>query len=621
ISSRGVATADRDGQVTTDPTLLFAPAMLLISVALIMLRAFPVITKSSAWIASRFTSAPMAIGFWRLGRSPYWYAWPVLLIILGSGLGVMVGTLGSTLERSDREQIFYDNGTNMRVLPTGVNFDVLPADIDRLVALDGVNEATRAYRRKAKTGTTDLGMEFTILAVEADKFPGMAWFRDDFADEPIADMFERVDIPSRAEPLVLPVGTDTLTVWTKQDPYVENHFFWIVLADSQGRQVPVTFGQIGDEWEQLSTGIPSHFIDPIEIVSIQTFMQAGADGGAPTTWSFDDLVASGPGFEQLLLDFDGKSLWTPFPTSNGLDDTYADVPEPDGVGQPGTGVGQMVLDRGTVAGIRGVYQSPTGEPIPVIVSDNFLALTGGAIGLPSVVQIGGSFIPVVPVGSTELFPTLDPARTPFMVMDVETLLAFVELRGLARISANEVFMDIDPETHAETTGQIRQLFRGSVLMDRVVRVENSVIDPLTVAGWRGMGIVSLIIGGIALVLGYVTYLVSHSKRTIHDSAYLRAMGLSKPGFMGSASIEHGIVAVVGVVVGVAAGLVASRVAVGAIAYSETGRALLPPFILQTNWWPVLAILVTAGIAGFIGVVASFIGFLRRPLHELTRSAD
>ena len=208
-----------------------------------------------------------------------------------------------------------------------------------------------------------------------------------------------------------------------------------------------------------------------------------------------------------------------------------------------------------------------------------------------------------------------------MVLDVETLLAFVELRGLVAVDANEVFVDIDPEEHERITADIRTIFRGGSVYDRTAQVENSVIDPLTVAGWRGMGIVSLIIGGLALVLGYVTYLVAHSTRTIHDSAYLRAMGLSKPGFMRSAVIEHGIVAVIGVVVGVASGLVASRIAVGAIAYSETGRALLPPFILQTNWWPVLAILVLAGVAGAVGVISSFVGFLRRPLHELTRSAD
>lgn len=621
MTNRGVASSDREGEIVTDPALLFAPAMLLISVALVMLRAFPVITKTSLWVATRFTSASMAVGFWRLGRSPYWYAWPVLLIILGTGLGVMVGTLGSTLERSDREQIFYDNGTNMRVRPGGIRTDVQQEEIDLLHAIDGVNTATMAFRQSAKFGTTDLGLEFTALGVEADKFPGMAWFRDDFSNEPIDVLFDRLDVPSKPEPLILPPNTEQITALTKQDPYVNDHFFWVVLRGAEGRQITVTLGQIGEDWSEQSGNVPTHLVDPIEITSLQSFMQAGADGGAPTTWFIDDLKAVGPGFAETILDFEDEGLWTALPTSNGLDDEYYDDVEPAGVGDPGSGIGVMSLERGTVAGVRGAYRSSTGDPVPVVVSENFLALTGTTIGESMVVQISGGFIPVIPVGSAELFPTLNPDRRPFMVLDVETLLAFVELRGLVDISANEVFLDIDPVDHTRITAEIRRLFRGGSLLDREARVEDSVIDPLTVAGWRGMGIVSLIIGGIALVLGYVTYLVAHSNRTVHDSAYLRAMGLARSGFMRSALIEHGIVALIGIIVGVAAGLVASRLAVGAIAYSETGRALLPPFILQTSWWPVLAILITAAAAGFVGIASSFLSFLRRPLHELTRSAD
>ena len=621
MTTRGVASTDRDGNIVTDPTLLFAPAMLLISVALIMLRAFPVITKTSAYIATRFTSAPTAIGFWRLGRSPYWYSWPVLLIILGTGLGVMVGTLGSTLERSDREQILYDNATSLRVLPGGVNIDVHQTQIDQLMAIDGVNQASMAYRHRGKVGTTDLGIEFRVLAVETDKFPEMAWFRDDFADEPLDVVIEKVNIPAKPDPIYLPSGTTSLTTWTKQDPFVLNHFYWVILKGAEDRRVTVTFGQIGDQWEKKSTDLPTHLVEPIELISIQTFMQVGTDGGSPTVWSMDDVMAIGPSFETTLLDFEGENLWTPFPTSNGLDDSFYVVTEPTGIGDAGTAVGQMTLDRGTVAGKRGAYRSANGDPVPVIVSKAFLALTGGSLGEPLVIQIAGGFIPVIPVVASEYFPTLDPDRSPFMVMDVTALIEFVELRGLSNISANEVFLDIDPDDHSRITDDVRKIFRGGTLLDRVKRINNSVIDPLTVAGWRGMGIVSLIIGGIALVLGYVTYLVAHSTRTVHDSAYLRAMGFSKVSFMRSSLIEHGIVAVIGIVVGVAAGLVASRVAVGAIAYSETGRALLPPFILQTDWLPVMIILATAIGAGVVGIVASFVSFLRRPLHELTRSAD
>ncbi|MCZ6539800.1 MAG: hypothetical protein O6922_08260, partial [Chloroflexi bacterium] len=494
ITTRGVATTSRAGEIVTDPTLLFAPVMMLISVALLMLRAFPLMTRAGSWMSTRFTSASAAVGFWRLSRSPYWYAWPVLLIILGAGLGVMVGTLGSTLERSNREQIFYDNGTNFRIQPGGSRADIGPADIAEISAIDGVNLATMAFRQTAKVGTTSRGLEFTVLGVESEHFAGMAWFRDDFSDETLATLLERVSIPARPEPLILPAGTTTISAWTRQDPYVNDHFFWIVLKGGEGRHVTVTLGQIGEEWAEQLGEIPQHLVEPIEIISLQTFMQAGGDGGAPTTWFIDDLKVTGPGFEQVLLDFENPGLWTPLPTSNGLDDTYTDGFEDPGVGEPGTGIGMVVLERGTIAGVRGIYRSATGEPLPVIVSENFLSLTTIVPGQPGVVQIFGGFVPVVPVGTVSLFPTLDPDTRPFMVIDVEALLGFVELRGLVNISANEVFVDIDPENHAETTSAIRQIFRASSLLDREARIEESVIDPLTVAGWRGMGFVALIVG-------------------------------------------------------------------------------------------------------------------------------
>jgi hypothetical protein len=58
ISTRGIAIADRDGEIATDVTLLFAPVMLLISTALLMLRVFPVVAKVSYSVATRLHPLP-----------------------------------------------------------------------------------------------------------------------------------------------------------------------------------------------------------------------------------------------------------------------------------------------------------------------------------------------------------------------------------------------------------------------------------------------------------------------------------------------------------------------------------------------------------------------------------
>jgi hypothetical protein len=165
----------------------------------------------------------------------------------------MVGTLGATLERSAREQIYYDNGSNLRILPRGMSTKVDSEDISELEAVDGVNSATMAVRQIARFGTTNQGPTFKVFGVDSESFGDIAWFRNDFAEKSIDDLLVNLNIASsKPAPLILPAGTLKITAWTKQDPYVTDHFFWIVLKDAEGRQVTVTLGQIGDRWSEQS---------------------------------------------------------------------------------------------------------------------------------------------------------------------------------------------------------------------------------------------------------------------------------------------------------------------------------------------------------------------------------
>ena len=181
LSSRGsVVSASRDGGREADFTLLFAPAIFLIVVALVFLRVFPLIAKFVSIVASRSGSAPISVGFWRLGRRPYWYSWPIILLVLTGGLGVLAGTLASTLERSSTEQVLYETGADIHFVPSGVNQTVSPEHVAEVQAIDGVIKATPAMRRTATLGTTNSGPAFRVLAVEAIEFPKVGWLREDF---------------------------------------------------------------------------------------------------------------------------------------------------------------------------------------------------------------------------------------------------------------------------------------------------------------------------------------------------------------------------------------------------------------------------------------------------------
>ncbi len=622
LSSRGsVVSSSRDGGQEADFTLLFAPAIFLIVVALVFLRVFPLLAKFVSAIASRSGSASISVGFWRLGRRPYWYSWPIILLVLTGGLGVLAGTLASTLERSSREQVLYETGADIHVLPSGVNQTITTEHIEQIRSVDGVNDANWAMRRNAVLGTTNSGPEFQVLAVDAIEFPKVGWLREDFADSDIRGLLERINVAVKPEPILLPVGVERLSIWSKQEPFVNDHFLWLILQGADDRVVTTTMGQISGEWEEKSLVIPDNLTHPIQLISIQTFMQAGGDGGTPTTLSIDDLIASGPGFEETVISFDDAGLWTPLPTSNGLDTVYTIVPEPSGIGIPGRNFAQISLDRGTNSGVRGIYRTATAGPLPVIASESFVSETRSSVGVPFVANIGGGFVPLEIVETIRFFPTLDSSRRPFIVADVTSLLDFLELRGLRAVGPNEVFASIDPERHTEIRNEIRGFFRSGQIIDRQALLLDTTVDPLAVAGWRGMGVVAIILTGIATTLGYITYLSAHSKSTRHDSAYMRAIGLSRSEFLRIVVIEHALIGVLGIVLGILTGIGISRIAMNSMAFTETGDRLLPPFILQIDWLPVVIVLaITVTTAAII--LAGFLrSYPRLPLHVLTRSRD
>jgi ABC-type antimicrobial peptide transport system permease subunit len=184
-----------------------------------------------------------------------------------------------------------------------------------------------------------------------------------------------------------------------------------------------------------------------------------------------------------------------------------------------------------------------------------------------------------------------------------------------------VFVKIDRTRHTEIAQQIVSVYRSANYDDRQAMFDASLIDPLTVAGWRGMTILSLIMTGAATVLGYLTYLLAHESRTRHDTGYMRAIGLSRWEFLRIVMIEHFLIGIVGVVLGVVTGLAVSRIAVSSMAHTATGRELIPPFILQTEWLPTVIVVGLAVVTAAVILLGIIRAYPRLPLHVLTRTSE
>ncbi len=625
LTTRGsVIASTREGENSADVTLLFSPAIFLLVVALLFMRLFPILAQIVSLIGSRFTSAEVALGLWRLRRSPYWYVWPVLLLVLVSGLGVVSGTLASTLARSTEEQILYESGADFRFIPT-----TAPSSekIEQARGIDGVVNATEAFRASGRFGTTQLGFPFNLLAVDSHRFAETAWFRDDFSETEFNELTAKIAVEVKPEPIYLPNNTVKLGAWAKAEPRIENLFLWLVVKDARGRSRTITLGQIENEWQHQSAELSSVFAEPAQLVSVQTFMQAGPDGAEPTVAFIDDVYAENErGERTVLVDFDEFGEWTGMPTSNGLDVVFGIADEPpdltvDAPGDRGASVARITMDRGNDQGVRGIYRTATGEPLPVIASDAFMFQTNTTIGSEFIVQINGGYVPVAIADEVRFFPTLNPSRAPFLVANVDSTIDFLELRGLTNQRPNELFVDIEDDMHDSVLLEMRKLLGFTTYTDRVALLEDSSVDPLVVAGWRGISIVSIVMAGVAAAFGYMTYLAAHTFRTRRESALLSSMGMKTSAFGRLVLIEHTMVAILGIGIGIASGWYVSRLAVSSLTFTQTGRELLPPFVLQTNWIPVAILAAVILGATLIAVFRIMRQYRTLPIHELTRDAN
>lgn len=624
-TQRTIVIADESGRQSADLSALFGPVMILLAAALLFLRLFPWLMKTGSAVLGRVGPVWAAMGFWRLSRNPYQYAWAILLLVLASGLGVLAATLASTLERSSEERIAYATASDFHVRDVAVEGGSDGQTMGELRAIPGVQDAAIALETRGSFGTTGGGHAFQVFAVDPQAYGDIVWFRDDFASRDLPSLLKSVYVPGRAEPLRLEGQPRRISAWAKADPPTENLFLWVVLRDGEDRLITLTLGPIqGPDWARQAAEFDERGTPPFRLDSILVFQPSSDDGGAITTVQIDDLTvdfeAGGQARSQVLVPFESVEDWTVLPTSEGLDSKFSTAGEPSALGpHAGRSVGELRLGRGTDSGVRGIYRSLGTEAIPVVADRRFMAATETAPGMTFVARVLGVFTPFRIVSTATYFPPLDPDRGGFLVADYAALTDFFRFRGeYVPADSQQVYFDVaDDRSEDGIVRRVREVAGVdplSPVVDRERLRVQALIDPLAVAGWRGMAVVT-IAGTLAIVAaGYATYLSQYFRRAEMEAAFLKVLGLSRRAFFGLVALEHVTVGVVGLLIGTVAGLAMAQIAVDSVAHTEAGGKLLPPFVLTTEWAPVA--LIFAGI----GLVALFlVGNMLRAFGRLALS--
>ena len=585
LRSRDFLRIDVNGEYMIDPFLFFTPIFLLISIVLVILRFFPVFIKILLLISNKFIWVNLFIIFRRLSTDNSLFFWPVIIVTLSTSLAIIVGSLTSTISKTSLDQINYENPSSLRIINPSMKSNFNQKQIDSIKSFESIDVISNMLRVYGKVGTTSTGYKFNLLGVEPEFFNRFVTFRDDFSENDINQMIDQISVEDYIEEISIPEETTMIGIWAKQYPYVLDHFLWVVVKDSEGRQFTLTFGQIPEQWTFLQTEIPDVAKKPIEIVSIQTFKQTGANASPPANLYIDDLIAVNDSLEEIIIDFEYDDNWTGLPTSNGSDTFFKKIDEDEDIGFIGNNVGEIQLGAGTDSGVRGIYKSNLNGYIPAIVSKNFFDFFKYQ-GDTLVVEISGSYIPIQIIGWAKYFPTMNPYRDDFVIVDVNALLNFMKLRGLTYQGPNEILIKLNSYNQKEIN-EIKSQFRSSKLVDRQLELQKNNFDNLTLNPLKTFSDFAFILGIISIITGYIIFLFYSLRLFSSEYKTLSLLGLSRIQAMNINFIENLCLIIFGVFGGIIAGYFCSNLIIGSITRSFFGQELLPPYLLKINWIPML----------------------------------
>ncbi|MCY4528622.1 MAG: FtsX-like permease family protein [Chloroflexi bacterium] len=578
-------------------------------------------------VGARFTPAPVSIGLRYVSRNPLQYSWLVLLLVMTTGVGVLATTVGGTLERGQSDQAQYDAGSDVRIsLRDSVFLSQFPIEtlLERYEAIPGVRTASPAYR-EPRFGRPD-GVE--VFAVDSREFPFLAWYREDFSEQPLAEIMRSLNAHPPPEVIVLPEDSTEIAIWTKLQRPIEQLWMQVILQEGDGNLSTLSLGELWEappnqstdsddftivipddppepQWKLMSRAIPARLEHPLSLVSVQLY-ESRVGTLTPGALLIDNIhVETASSNEHTVLeDFEGLFRWTPIITSGLAPDRLYSF---GGDAKDGDRSAMFRFGQEGQRGVRGVYLSPTGGELPVAVSTGFQEAVGVEVGDLILMNAGGRAIPSVVRSVVDHFPTMRPSEKGFILADLNALHLHANIISpINRLRPNEVFLSVSPAAHELVVERVNSIsLTPGTIYDRLSQVETARLDPLTTAGWTSMVFVAVGIILITIGIGYATYLLAFLDRSKGETGFLRSLGLSNGQLLGLLAFEHLAILLVGIGLGAWAGFQMSQMAVSSVVIVSPDD-VLPPYTSITDW----GFLLPMYLGILVVVLVSFVTLIR-----------
>jgi putative ABC transport system permease protein len=187
---------DRPSDLYQDPLLILLPALFTLVAALLAMRLFPLLLRLMDRLAGVVPWVTPHLALQQLGRQSQAYINPLLLIIVCLALGVYTYSLAGSLDKWLVDRLYYQVGADVTFRPmlvtegSGSTTQVpVSLPIEEYLKLPGVQTGTAVGDFPARVSLANgPQVRGRFLGVDRLTFGKVAWFRRDFATEPLGGL-------------------------------------------------------------------------------------------------------------------------------------------------------------------------------------------------------------------------------------------------------------------------------------------------------------------------------------------------------------------------------------------------------------------------------------------------
>jgi putative ABC transport system permease protein len=194
----------------SNPLLFLVPSLIVFAFSLFLLRFVPALMALLAWLFSFTRSVGLVLATRHLSRSPATYRTPLIILVFTLSLSAYTASLARTLDHHLVSQTYYQVGADMKFLELGdspeqspmglgpqpttdtsMQFVFLP--VSEYLKIEGIQQVSRVGRFPAAFRSASSGIiAGTFFGIDRTDFPGVAFWRADFAAESLGALMNRL---------------------------------------------------------------------------------------------------------------------------------------------------------------------------------------------------------------------------------------------------------------------------------------------------------------------------------------------------------------------------------------------------------------------------------------------